>query len=164
MHLEVLGEVIGAGEAFVASGATVRLDAGVGATVARQLVRAGEAPTTAQPRARERFLPRVAPHVRLEVRGLGVRLVAAGERAREELVGRGRRTAAVVVALQRAAGLHVVATWPQHGRRLLQVAVARGAAQVRPGRKLLHTCNHMTYSFPFCFGSISGQCFINVTS
>lgn len=42
MDLEVLGEVIAAGKLLLADDALVRLDSGVGATVAGQLVRAGE--------------------------------------------------------------------------------------------------------------------------
>lgn len=42
MDLEVFGEVIAAGKFLLADDALVRLDPGVGATVAGELVRAGE--------------------------------------------------------------------------------------------------------------------------
>ena len=45
--------------------------------VARELVAAGEAPAAVLPLADVGLLPGVGPEVRLEVRGLGVRLAAA---------------------------------------------------------------------------------------
>jgi len=72
MRLEMLGEVIGPGEALIAHSAHVRPDAAVRPPVARQLVGPRERPRTARPRARERFLSGVAAHVRLEVRALAV--------------------------------------------------------------------------------------------
>lgn len=77
MRLEVLGEVVGAREALVADAAGVRPHAGVRAPVTRQLVGPRERPRAAGPRAGERLLARVTPHVRLEVRTLAVRLAAA---------------------------------------------------------------------------------------
>jgi len=62
-----------------------RLLAGVLAVVAGQLVRAGELPGTALPRAFVRLLSRVSPFVSLEVRALGVDLVTAGEVAPVDL-------------------------------------------------------------------------------
>jgi hypothetical protein len=51
MHSDVLGQVVGAGEALFAQQALVGLVAIVRAPVTRQLVRAREAPCTFRPRA-----------------------------------------------------------------------------------------------------------------
>lgn len=86
MHFEVLGEVVGAREAFVADLAAVRLDARMGTLVASQLVGAGETPSTTGPLTGERFLPGVSAKVRLEVRTLGVNFGAARVGTAEQLV------------------------------------------------------------------------------
>uniref|UniRef100_A0A6B0V278 Uncharacterized protein n=1 Tax=Ixodes ricinus TaxID=34613 RepID=A0A6B0V278_IXORI len=65
--LDVLGEVVAAHEAPVAQRAAEALLAGVGPPVARELVRAREAPFAAGPLAGEGALPCVRPHVGLEV-------------------------------------------------------------------------------------------------
>lgn len=52
-----------------------------------ELVRSGELPATILPSAHIRLLPRVSSEVRLEVRGLGVCLVALGARMHHRLLG-----------------------------------------------------------------------------
>ena len=76
VDVEVFGEVVRAREALVTQSARVRTDAGVRATVARQLVGPREAPIAPGPRAPVRLLAGVPAQVRLEVRALAVRLVA----------------------------------------------------------------------------------------
>ncbi len=87
MHLEVLCQVVGAGEPLLAHLAPVRLDPVVRPLVPGQLVRAGEAPVALWPPALEGLLPGVAAGMRLQVAGLGVQFGAVGERAGEDLVG-----------------------------------------------------------------------------
>lgn len=77
VHLVVLGEVVRAGESLIAHMASVGLHPRVRASVASEFVRSGESPRAPWPRAHERLLPRVAPQVSLQVRGLGVDLPAA---------------------------------------------------------------------------------------
>ena len=75
--LEMRRQVVAAGKLAVALLASVRAGARVLAVVARQLVRAGKAPVAVVPGADKRALASVRAHVRLEVRALGVALVAA---------------------------------------------------------------------------------------
>lgn len=65
-HFMVLRQVVGPGEPFVADYASVGLNARVTPPVARQLVRPGEAPRAALPRASEGLLAGVAPQVGLQ--------------------------------------------------------------------------------------------------
>jgi hypothetical protein len=84
---QVLGEVVGAGEALAAHVAVVRPLAGVDAEVARQVALAPEGPAAEE--ADERPLPRVLPHVQLQVL-LGADALAAegaGEAALALLLG-----------------------------------------------------------------------------
>ena len=74
--------MIAAREGALAVGTLERAVAGVLAVVPRQLVGSRELPGAAGPGTAVRLLPRVRPHVRLEVRRLAVRLRAAGVRAR----------------------------------------------------------------------------------
>lgn len=77
MALHVQRQVIGPGKAPVAVSALERFRARVLPVVARQLVAAGEAPLAALPRALVRFFACMRPLVRLQVRTLGVDLLAA---------------------------------------------------------------------------------------
>lgn len=72
-------QVVGPGKAPVAVSALERFRARVLPVVARQLVAAGEAPLAALPRALVRFFACMRPLVRLQVRTLGVDLLAAEE-------------------------------------------------------------------------------------
>lgn len=78
MAFDVLGQVVGAHEAAVAHAAPELLLAGVRALVSRELVRPGESPLAALPRASERPLAGVCPGVRLEVGRLEVVFAATG--------------------------------------------------------------------------------------
>ena len=82
MTLHVQREMVAAGEGSLAQLALERSVAGVLAVVARQLVGARELPPAALPAAQVRLLPRVRAMVRLQVRALRVRLVAARIAAR----------------------------------------------------------------------------------
>ena len=78
MGLDVLVQVVRAGEPLAALRAHEPLLPGVGAQVALQLVRAREGLVAEDPAAGERALARVPAEVRLEVAGLAVHLAAAG--------------------------------------------------------------------------------------
>ena len=73
---QMFGEVVGAGESFLADFAEERLDAEVHALVSGQLVGAGESPRAVFPVAGERLLSRVATEVSLQVGRLVVDLLA----------------------------------------------------------------------------------------
>lgn len=68
MHFEVLVQVVGPTEAFVADGTLVGFVVGVRPSVARQLIGATETPGAAGPVTSERFLAGVTPKVSLQVR------------------------------------------------------------------------------------------------
>merc|ERR1711988_686973 len=86
VYLVVFVKVVGPGEPLPADLAPVWLDARVGPPVPGQLVRPGELPAAARPAAGERLLARVAPHVGLQVGGLGVQLPTARVLALEYLI------------------------------------------------------------------------------
>ena len=67
MYLEVLGEVIGAGEPLVTEFTLVGLHPGVRPLVSRQFIRPGEPPATTRPGTGEGLLSSVSPEVRLKV-------------------------------------------------------------------------------------------------
>lgn len=73
--------MVAAGEASVAMPAFERLRAGVLAVMARQFVRTRESPFAALPAALVRLFSRVRPLMGLEMRALGVHLLASGELA-----------------------------------------------------------------------------------
>lgn len=79
MPLHVERQVVGAGEGAFADAALERLGAGVFSVVARQFVRAGEAPLAFRPLAVVRFLTSVYPLVSLQVGAFRVHLGTAGE-------------------------------------------------------------------------------------
>ena len=79
MAFFVQREVVGAREAASAVAALERLNAGMLAVVARQLVRARETPVTGCPGTYKRFLASVRPLVSLEMRALTVHLYAIRE-------------------------------------------------------------------------------------
>ena len=80
--LHVQREMVATGEGSLAQLALERSVAGVLAVVARQLVGARELPPAALPAAQVRLLARVSAVMRLQVRALRVRLVAARVAAR----------------------------------------------------------------------------------
>eukprot|EP00042_Codosiga_hollandica_P059279 m.909705 g.909705 ORF g.909705 m.909705 type:complete len:367 (-) comp60108_c0_seq66:2661-3761(-) len=90
------GKMVGARKGAAAEVARVRFGAGVLAQVAGELVAAGEAPRTGLEGALERPLARVRADVRLEMRALDVRLLAAVVRAHKR-----PRLGRVVVAFVR---------------------------------------------------------------
>lgn len=79
MAFHVQRQVVRSGKAPVAVAALERFRARVLPVVARQLVAAGETPLAALPRALVGFLACMRPLVRLQVRTLGVDLLAAQE-------------------------------------------------------------------------------------
>ena len=79
--LDVLAEVVGTHEAFVADGAGEALLAGVRSEVAGQLVRAGKPLVAAFPATRVGSLPGVRTDVRLQMRALPIGLSASFPRA-----------------------------------------------------------------------------------
>ena len=86
VDLDVLVQVVGACKPLATHLTLVGLDPAVTPAVPGQLVAPAELPPTAGPGAGEGFLPRVPPHVRLQVRRLGVQLLAAWRLAHEHLV------------------------------------------------------------------------------
>ena len=122
--------MVGAGKVLVAGGTLKGLEARVRAHVACQLVAARKAPRAVCPLALERLLARVAPQVRLEVRGLGVRLAAALPRAAVQQYAarpdRHRRRRCALAAATRCSG--------RRSRRLraaaTAIAIAAAAAAV----------------------------------
>lgn len=73
--------MVAAGEASVAMPTLERLCAGVLAVMARQFIRTRESPFAALPTTLVRFLPRVRPLMSLQMRALGVHLLAPRELA-----------------------------------------------------------------------------------
>mmetsp|Transcript_4528 Transcript_4528/g.11595 ORF Transcript_4528/g.11595 Transcript_4528/m.11595 type:complete len:241 (-) Transcript_4528:539-1261(-) len=81
--LEVGRQVVAACKAAAALVAPVRTGARVLAVVPGQFIRPRKLPCTLLPSARKGSLPRVRPHVRFEVRTLGVPLVTTSKGARK---------------------------------------------------------------------------------
>lgn len=77
MRPQVLAEVIGAHESFVANGALKSFLSGVRAQMALELVRTREALPAEEPIADKRPLPGVPAQVSLQVRGLAVNFATA---------------------------------------------------------------------------------------
>ena len=85
MSLEVEGQMVTSGERARAVDALEGLGPRVLPVVPRQLIRPGKLPAAPFPRAPVRLLSRVRPDVRLEMRALGVDLLAAREVAEVRL-------------------------------------------------------------------------------